>query len=339
VKSWPDTTVTIDTAALVSGSLRTFYGNGEGTFGGITIKGNQSAMLFLNFSLIGPGLFGTKSDSGSASGNVTIQPCDDGERFDPTLMVCECATGYGLVVETHACELCSADEVVPQGGGSCTKCPPLSAPSSLYECECQAVRAHRLRVARAARCAAAWLALIHACAPSTLARADSRLRPRDAQGYFGALMASTGVCTQCPADMYRSADDDPAACVACPATSRTFALGATSAADCMCGAGTFGRYAAGNFSCEPVPSGGWSPLADPRLLALEGHWRPNGNYTKFFSCNAGMCLQEQPVQNGMQPGYACRKGHTGHLCGVCLPDYAYQGCARAHGRRTPRLAA
>ncbi len=165
MKNWLDTTVTIDTAALVSGSLRTFYADGAGTFNGLTIKGNQGVTYYLNFNLLGPGLFGTKSDAGSTSGNVTIQPCNDGERFDPTLMVCECATGYGLVVETHACELCGADEVVPQGGGSCTACPPLSAPASLYECKCNAVCAHRLRVSRAACCAAAWRALIHTCAP------------------------------------------------------------------------------------------------------------------------------------------------------------------------------
>ncbi len=149
-----------------------------------------------------------------------------------------------------------------------------------------------------------------------------------AQGYFGTTVGATGVCTQCPADTFRSTADSPVECRACPETSHTFTLGATSDAECLCSAGTFNDRSGvnGTFSCAPAPTGGWAPDADSRLFTLEGYWRPDANHTEFFPCASGNCLREQPPADGEpQQGYACRDGHQGHLCAVCIRDYAYQG--------------
>jgi hypothetical protein len=147
-------------------------------------------------------------------------------------------------------------------------------------------------------------------------------------GYFGTLFGATGACTQCPADTYRSASDAPEACVPCPFTSHTFALGATSAKDCLCAVNTFNDLSAANasFACAAVPDGGWAPQADSRLFALDGFWRPHANASRFFRCSAGMCLREEPLPPpAAQRGFKCRAGHTGHLCAVCDEGYAMQG--------------
>jgi hypothetical protein len=174
---------------------------------------------------------------------------------------------------------------------------------------------------------------------------------------------STGVCTECPADSYRSDTDPPVQCVPCPATSHTFSLGATSAKDCLCAAGSFNDQHGENssFSCATVPEGGWAPQADSRLFALANYWRPDPSYTRFYACTTGMCQREEPALKGTaQLGYNCREGHTvraavggarergrdvsrvavlcsqlpgvlvtpcaqGHLCAVCADGYAYQG--------------
>jgi hypothetical protein len=158
--------------------------------------------------------------------------------------------------------------------------------------------------------------------------------PIDAQqcacipGYFGTLFGATGACTQCPADTYRSADDPPETCIACPTTSHTFALGATSSKDCLCAINTFNDLSAVNasFACAAVPEGGWAPQADSRLFALEGYWRPSANTSTFFRCSTGMCLREEPLPApAVQLGYKCRAGHMGHLCAVCDSGYAMQG--------------
>jgi hypothetical protein len=69
-------------------------------------------------------------------------------------------------------------------------------------------------------------------------------------------------------------------------------------------------------------------VGNPRLLALEGFWRPDASYNTFFECSAGSCQKELPVNltaGELQPGYACRHGHRGHLCAVCESHFAYQG--------------
>jgi hypothetical protein len=145
-------------------------------------------------------------------------------------------------------------------------------------------------------------------------------------GYFGTIVGAVGACTQCPADMFRSAADPPFECRACPPTSHTFALGATSEKDCLCAINTFNDLSATNasFACAAVPEGGWAPQADSRLFALEGYWRPNKNFSHFYKCAGGMCLREEPL-NGTQLGYKCRVGHTGHVCAVCEQGWSFSG--------------
>ncbi len=161
--------------------------------------------------------------------------------------------------------------------------------------------------------------------PSSVRSARSLLAPYSTPcSRVRAILACTGAtggCTQCPADTYRSADDPPAACLACPVTSKTFALGAKSAAECLCDENTFNAGGSGNssFSCAAVPEGGWAPRADSRLFALKDFWRPSPNYTDFYMCSASMCLREElPANGSVQLGQSCRVGHTGHLCAVCL---------------------
>ena len=286
INDWDTLLVTITTDALLVGSTRTFYASGAAVFSSLSLKGNENTSYTLTFTVNGANLFGNDENERTATATVAVQACQPGERFDFDAMDCACATGWGLVVDDHSCRQCTADEVVPPGGLSCVACPALSAPVAVDQCEC-------------------------------------------IPGYFGTLVGATGACTQCPADTYRSLADPPETCRNCPATSHTFALGATSVADCLCAINTFNDLSGVNnsFSCAAVPEGGWAPQADSRLFALEGYWRPNANSSKFFKCSAGMCLREEPSSdpNVTQVGYACRTGHTGHLCAVCDAGYAFSG--------------
>ena len=319
LKSWADTTAVITTTAALSGSLRTFFANGAAVFSGLTLRGDELATYTLTFTITGPDLFGNGITSKSASANVTIQACSVGETFDKTALACTCATGYGLVVETGNCEACTANQVVPLDAAvaSCATCPPLSAPYNMHECRCNAgYFGARLACARASR-------------PARVATYLRRQRSRAAPAACaGTIVGATGECLQCPLNTFRSEADPPASCIACPNTSQTFALGTTSAKGCMCGSGSFTdtqHSANGSFTCSAVPSGGWSPQADPRLFALADYWRPSANYSDFWKCPAGNCLREVPLPNATQTGFSCRAGHMGHLCAVCEPHWAYQG--------------
>ncbi len=284
VRDWRDTSATIDTDADITGLLRTFYAKGAASFSGLTLKGAEGATYTLQLTVSGPDLFGSGDNSRSVTRTVSVQPCEPDEAFDAVLQLCACATGFGLVVETSTCERCTNDSVVPVAGGSCVTCPALSQPASLFACVCQ-------------------------------------------PGYFGTIEGATGGCTQCPADTFRSVSDPPGTCVSCPPTSHTFALGATSADDCLCGGDAYGDRTGGNgtFVCKAVPLGGWARQGDTRLLAAEGFWRPNGQYASFFACADGFCTEEQPTEDDAAlTGYACRPGHSGHLCAVCQPGWAYQ---------------
>jgi hypothetical protein len=136
VGDWRDTTATIETGAALTGSVRAFYANGAAAFSGLVLKGAQNASYELHFTLLGPELFGTGVDTKSIAQNVTVQPCEAQESFDPELRICECASGFGLKPDTGACVFCAADEVVPDEGGPCVACPALSLPTSLYACGC-----------------------------------------------------------------------------------------------------------------------------------------------------------------------------------------------------------
>jgi hypothetical protein len=134
---WDNLVVTISTTdALVSGSLRTFYTNGEAVFSSLALKGNESASYSLVFTLSGPNLFGNGVEEQQVVKTVTVQACDEGETWDDFTLDCACAVGYGLIVTDHTCQACTANEVVPPGGLSCRACPALSSPVSLSQCEC-----------------------------------------------------------------------------------------------------------------------------------------------------------------------------------------------------------
>ena len=214
---WDNLVVTITTDASIAGSLRTFYTDGSAVFPGLSLRGNESTVYSLVFTLTGPDLFGNDVEEGTQTVPLSVQRCQPGETFDFAAMDCACAVGFGLVTSDHTCRNCTADEVVPDGGLSCVACPALSVRSSLSSCTCQA-------------------------------------------GYFGTIFGATGACTQCPADTYRSASDPPDACIPCPTTSHTFALGATSATDCLCAQDTFNDMHGVNssFSCAAVPQGACS---------------------------------------------------------------------------------
>ena len=111
-------------------------------------------------------------------------------------------------------------------------------------------------------------------------------------------------------------------------TSHTFHLGAVSEAECLCSADAWndGAGVNGSVHCAAVPIGGWAPEADTRMYALANYWRPNGEYPQFYQCTTGMCNREVPNVNVSMPvGHACRNGHTGHLCAVCVDSWSYQG--------------
>jgi hypothetical protein len=56
VTDWLDTVATIDTDALIGGTLRTFYLSGAAVFTTLTIKGNASETYDMLITLTGPDL-------------------------------------------------------------------------------------------------------------------------------------------------------------------------------------------------------------------------------------------------------------------------------------------
>jgi hypothetical protein len=270
--------------------------------------------------------FGNDINSRSLSQSVLVQACEAAEAFNPVDLVCTCAPGFGLVLEDATCRLCTADEVIPPGSLSCATCPALSAPTSPTSDTCECFAGYFGTIFGAWQCAPASRSTLarhaHCVAASRAGRREALTRARRRLAAPGA----TGACTQCPADTYRSATDAPEACLACPVTSNTFALGAQSATDCLCDVNTFNAANGVNatFSCAAVPEGGWAPRADSRLFALKDYWRPGPEVTEFFPCAAGNCNREQLPANGtLQQGYSCRNHHTGHLCSVCEDGTAY----------------
>ncbi len=56
VTDWIDTVATIATNATISGSMRTFYQHSAAIFSTLTLKGNEEATYYLEFTLTGPDL-------------------------------------------------------------------------------------------------------------------------------------------------------------------------------------------------------------------------------------------------------------------------------------------
>jgi hypothetical protein len=137
VMDWIDTVVAvIDSSALLTGALRTFYVDGQASFTGLSMRGNASTSYDLLFTLTGSDLFGNDINSKQLAQSVEVKTCELGEMFDDVQLECRCAEGFGLVLADYTCRTCTAEEVVPLGSKSCAACPALSAPNSMYECEC-----------------------------------------------------------------------------------------------------------------------------------------------------------------------------------------------------------
>jgi hypothetical protein len=246
--------------------------------------------------------------------NITLRGPDlyghgvDARSFTQAVIVESCAPGETFDAAALEC-LCADGFGLVAGNNSCATCAAdeVVPPGQLSCAACP---------------------LFSTPAPGSLSQC------RCGAGYFGVIAGATGACTQCAPDSYRAADDPPTSCVACPATSHTFAPGARGAAECLCAENHFADYEAASasnasFTCSRVPVGGWAPQADSRLFSLEGYWRPDAAHTKFYICTAGLCMREEPDASGNhsapQLGHACRDGHGGHLCAVCAPGYSYQG--------------
>jgi hypothetical protein len=174
VENWVDTTATIDSAALISGSLRSFYVDGMAAFRGLTLKGSEGVSYDLQFTVAGPDLYGNDVNAKTLTASVMVVPCEQGESFDTTRLECQCAVGYGLVLADNSCRACTENgarvmhyarfhahtqrtcaratpttchadaprfshaEVIPPGSASCAECPALSVPSTMRQCECKA---------------------------------------------------------------------------------------------------------------------------------------------------------------------------------------------------------
>ena len=193
VSDWTNTVATIESLADISGSLRTFYQHGQATFANLVLHGDENQSYNMTFSISGPKLFGNDVDSQSMSKTVQVLACEPGETFDTRVRECACAAGYGLIKTDNTCRACAADEVVPDGSLSCTVCPVLSVPVSPTTCEC--IPGYFGAITGASR--------YHATLPDLADRA------------FSAAGAS-GVCTLCPEDSYRSANDSSIQCIPCP---------------------------------------------------------------------------------------------------------------------------
>jgi hypothetical protein len=286
--NWIDTFASIETDAQLGGSLRTFYKDGAATFTSLTLRGDEGVTYDLRFTLTGTDLFGNDINTESASQAVGIQQCEPGESFDTRIRECKCAVGFGLVVADNTCRTCEADEVVPTGGASCTKCPALSVPDNSTVGECKCIPGY-------------FGGISGATGVCTQCQADT----------FRSAADSPVSCRPCPETSFT---------FSLGATSEAECLCSADTFNDRSGVN-------GTFSCAPVPEGGWAPPADSRLFALLGYWRPSAEYIEFFQCTAGMCLREEPPETTdvAQVGYRCREGHQGHLCAVCEEGWAYQG--------------
>jgi hypothetical protein len=138
VTDWTNTVATIESLADVTGSLRTFYQRGQATFADLVLRGAESELYNMTFSISGPKLFGNQADSQSATKTVEVLACDRdlGETYDSVARECVCAAGYGLIKADNTCRMCGDNEVVPDGELECVSCPVLSMPVSPTECEC-----------------------------------------------------------------------------------------------------------------------------------------------------------------------------------------------------------
>ena len=136
------------------------------------------------------------------------------------------------------------------------------------------------------------------------------------------------VCTPCLANTYASGDG--ITCLTCPiagVASRAPA-GSTSLADCLCPFGYYpvptGGGPASSFTCTLCPAGA---LCDSTLstvpLSLPGYWHVPHVSTVFYDCAEELCpvREEPPSADGTPAAPNCREGHTGPVCGVCLPGW------------------
>ena len=124
--------------------------------------------------------------------------------------------------------------------------------------------------------------------------------------------------------------------------------GSLSVFNCSCAHGSYARVIDGadTFVCLPCPSGalciGASSVGTGTAppLALEGFWHEPGVPDVMYVCEEGFCLAEQesaavlldeeappPQPAGATeevPPLNCREGHTGIVCGTCIPGWRFQ---------------
>ena len=144
-----------------------------------------------------------------------------------------------------------------------------------------------------------------------------------APGSFSPDAGSPAACQMCGTNTYQP-QAGGISCLSCPDPTATSPAGSSVLLNCSCPYGTFAVYDASGttFACAPCPYGalcsGPSAPSGPTALprALEAYWHAPNDTTTFYDCQAGMCLAEQA---GGYPN--CREGHTGLLCGECIPDW------------------
>ena len=135
-----------------------------------------------------------------------------------------------------------------------------------------------------------------------------------------ALVAGSTSCLPCPSGSYANGT---AACSSCPPGAMS-QQGADSIRQCLCPVKFYQAYAALNnasFSCAACPDGALCS-GDDKPLALDGFWHFVNDRTAFYECEEeGYCNAEvAPVIDA--PDANCHEGHTGLLCGECLPGWA-----------------
>ena len=285
LQDWDGLVATIETDAMLVGTVRTFYLSGAANFDGLALFGVEGTAYNLTFVMDGPDLFGNDVTTGSITRAVTVLPCEPGERFNNVTLECECAVGWGLVVSDHTCRQCALNEVVPENSLSCTSCPDFSAPSSTSECRCMP---------------GYFGTIVGAVGACTKCPADS----------FRSAEDPPYTCRSCPPTSHT---------FALGATSELYCLCALNFfndrsglnSSFSCAPVPIGGWAPQADSRLFALDNYWRPDAK--------------HTTFFECTTGLCLKEEPPSNTtSVQLGHRCRTGHTGHLCAVCEDNWAYR---------------